>query len=188
MTHRFGLPLSLILTAVMAAGLVSTALAKEGGNSPYAKLCNGDGWTSVLQSDGTAFKNAGDCVSYAAHGGTLLLDCDDAPAGALAATIAELPADATLFVRGTCTGGFPIDITQNLSIVGAPSATVDGQGATTGKALRITTPGVSLTLTNVEVTHGVGDRMLNQGGIITLIDSSIHYNAQRIQALPNNGV
>jgi len=47
---------------------VPSALGQQGGNSANAHLCQ-DGWQSLLTSDGQHFKNTGDCVSYAAHGG-----------------------------------------------------------------------------------------------------------------------
>jgi hypothetical protein len=34
-------------------------------------MCQKGGWSGLHTSDGTAFKNQGDCVSYAAKGGTL---------------------------------------------------------------------------------------------------------------------
>src|SRR5215471_2856388 len=60
---------------VVLAGLVlgvgtATALA-DGGNSENAQLCQKNGWATLARSDGTAFNNQGDCVSYGAQGGTL---------------------------------------------------------------------------------------------------------------------
>jgi hypothetical protein len=43
----------------------------KGGNSAAAHACQHGGWTNLVRSDGTSFKNQGACVSYAAHGGTL---------------------------------------------------------------------------------------------------------------------
>jgi hypothetical protein len=54
---------------VLASGAV-TALA-EGGNSANAQLCQKNGWMNLVRSDGTAFRNQGDCVSYSAQGGEL---------------------------------------------------------------------------------------------------------------------
>jgi hypothetical protein len=42
------------------------------GNSGSAKLCQKAGYAGVRGSDGTLFKNAGECVSYAARGGQLV--------------------------------------------------------------------------------------------------------------------
>ena len=60
---------------VALAGLVlgvgaAAALADE-GNSENAQLCQKNGWATLARSDGTAFDNQGDCVSYGAQGGTL---------------------------------------------------------------------------------------------------------------------
>ena len=42
-----------------------------GGNSSAAHACYHHGWDTLQTSDGTKFTNDGDCVSYAAGGGTL---------------------------------------------------------------------------------------------------------------------
>jgi hypothetical protein len=47
---------------------VSIATA-GGGNSANAQLCQKGGWSTLRTSTGGAFKNPGDCVSYAAQGG-----------------------------------------------------------------------------------------------------------------------
>ena len=49
---------------------VATATA-GGGNSAAAKACQKGGWKNWVRADHTAFKNEGDCVSYAAKGGVL---------------------------------------------------------------------------------------------------------------------
>lgn len=54
---------------VLGSGAV-TALA-GGGNSANVQLCQKNGWMNLVRSDGTAFRNQGDCVSYGAQGGTL---------------------------------------------------------------------------------------------------------------------
>lgn len=41
-----------------------------GGNSSAAHLCYQGGWQHLATADGTPFTSVGDCVSYAAHGGT----------------------------------------------------------------------------------------------------------------------
>jgi len=38
-------------------------------------MCQKDGWKSQHRSNGSAFKNQGDCVSYAATGGTFGFGC-----------------------------------------------------------------------------------------------------------------
>ena len=61
-----------LFAAVSLAVVVAPALAKSkpGGNSNAAHLCQHGGWKHLVRADGTPFKNTGQCVSYAAHGGT----------------------------------------------------------------------------------------------------------------------
>jgi hypothetical protein len=61
----------LVLCAALALTVCVTTATAEGGNSGNAKLCQNGGWQHWLRSDGTSFKNQGDCVSYATQGGTL---------------------------------------------------------------------------------------------------------------------
>ena len=63
---------TMLLPCVVLALTVAVATANAGGgNSANAKLCQKGGWHSWVRVDGSAFKNQGDCVSYAARGGTL---------------------------------------------------------------------------------------------------------------------
>jgi len=74
----------LALTATMGIGLVgiaSPAGAAAGGNSANAQACQNNGWKTLFRADGTAFKNTGDCVSYAAHGGVFASQCYDSTFG-----------------------------------------------------------------------------------------------------------
>jgi hypothetical protein len=62
--------LKVLLTCFAFALTVGVATsAADGGNSGKAALCRQGGWESVTRSNGTAFDNTGDCVSYAAQGG-----------------------------------------------------------------------------------------------------------------------
>ena len=67
-----------VAIAVMCAALlvIPAAYAAKGGgggNSDSAKACYQGGWQNLYRSpDGSAFANQGDCVSYAAKGGTFL--------------------------------------------------------------------------------------------------------------------
>jgi hypothetical protein len=57
--------------AVPVLGIATPAGATaNSGNSANAKACQNNGWQTLYRSDGTAFKNQGDCVSYAARGNT----------------------------------------------------------------------------------------------------------------------
>ena len=59
---------AVLLTLAVAA----PALAKGGGNAAAAAACEGEGYQSWTDEAGGAFRNGGACVSYAAHGGTLV--------------------------------------------------------------------------------------------------------------------
>ena len=70
----------LVLCAALALTVgVATATAgngKGGGKgNMLAAACKKGGWKTVYRSDGTPFKNQGNCVSYAVQGGTLQTAC-----------------------------------------------------------------------------------------------------------------
>lgn len=58
------------LTASALLVGVSAAEAANGGNSAAAKPCQKGGWQDLATSTGESFATAGECVSYAAQGGT----------------------------------------------------------------------------------------------------------------------
>jgi hypothetical protein len=63
-----------VLVAAVAVLCLSVGVGVAtagGGNSANAQLCQKGGWQSLHTSTGGAFKNQGDCVSYAAKGGTI---------------------------------------------------------------------------------------------------------------------
>ena len=60
--------LVLACAAVFAA---QSAMGEPGGNAANAKECQKGGWQTLFRADGSAFANAGECVAYAAQGGTL---------------------------------------------------------------------------------------------------------------------
>lgn len=55
----------------VAVSLGASTASADSGNSENAKACQKGGWEDLRRSDGTSFKNAGECVAYAARGGTL---------------------------------------------------------------------------------------------------------------------
>jgi hypothetical protein len=63
--------LILVLCAGLALTVGMTTASAGGGNSDAAKACQQGGWQNLAREDGTEFENTGDCVSYAAQGGTL---------------------------------------------------------------------------------------------------------------------
>src|SRR5262249_44407055 len=62
----------LVLCAALALTVGVSPVSAGGGNSDAATACQQGGWQNLMREDGTGFKNDGDCVSYAAHGGKLL--------------------------------------------------------------------------------------------------------------------
>ena len=60
----------LVLFAALALTVGVATASADDGNSENAKLCQQDGWQDLVSADGTRFANQGDCVSYAAQGGT----------------------------------------------------------------------------------------------------------------------
>jgi len=74
MKHRYMRPVVAAVALAVALSLgVATATAAAGGNSENAKICQKGGWMNYQGSDGTQFANQDECVSYGAHGGTLVL-------------------------------------------------------------------------------------------------------------------
>ena len=70
--RRFAILVAMFVVTVVAT---TTSALAGGGNSGAAAACQQDGWQSLYRSDGTGFTNTGDCVSYAARGGTLQTQC-----------------------------------------------------------------------------------------------------------------
>ncbi len=60
-----------IVALIMGTLVLGTAVAADGGNSDAAHACQRGGYANYTRTDGTTFANQGQCVSYAAHGGTL---------------------------------------------------------------------------------------------------------------------
>src|SRR6476646_8793660 len=94
----FTLCAALALTFGVATATAGNGHGKgKGGNSAAARACQHGGYKNFTRSDGTAFKNTGACVSYAAHGGTLV-----------AKSQAQLACESfggTFTLGGTYTGG-----------------------------------------------------------------------------------
>jgi len=60
------------LTATMGIGLVGLAspAGAADANAAAKASCKNGGWKTLVRADRTPFRNQGDCVSYAAQGGT----------------------------------------------------------------------------------------------------------------------
>jgi len=66
-TRRF-----VLLGSLIAALTVGVATATAGnGSSGKAEACQNGGWQNLVGANAAAFKNQGECVAYAAQGGTL---------------------------------------------------------------------------------------------------------------------
>jgi hypothetical protein len=110
MTRKHRLIATAALAVCTAAALtfgIATATA-GGGNSANAKLCQKNGWQTLVTATGDTFQNAGECTDYAADGGTLrplsstpcLNDGWQAPAQRSDGTAFGSEADCTAYTAG----------------------------------------------------------------------------------------
>ena len=63
---------AVILALITALAITAPVLAKPGGNAAAAATCRHGGYVNFTDAAGNHFRNAGGCVSYAAHGGALV--------------------------------------------------------------------------------------------------------------------
>jgi len=63
---------AIALAAFSILAFAGPALAASGGNSAASTACANGGYVNFTDTSGNAFRNEGACVSYAAHGGTLV--------------------------------------------------------------------------------------------------------------------
>ena len=64
--------LALLTTIVIAAPALGKHGGNAGGNSYASAVCSDGGYVNWTDAAGNTFRNEGDCVSYAAHDGTLM--------------------------------------------------------------------------------------------------------------------
>jgi hypothetical protein len=64
--------LAVLVALTVGALVVGVSAAAAADNSANAKLCQKGGWRDLVTSTGAGFASEGDCVSYAAYGGTPL--------------------------------------------------------------------------------------------------------------------
>jgi hypothetical protein len=109
-----------------------------------------------------------------AHASTRSVDCASRH-GALAGAIARARAGDTLRVRGRCDG--PFDVRRDLTLLGAPRATLDGRGVSTAVTVE---RHVRLRLVDVTVTDGsaaVGGGIFSGNpSLVVLIGSTVTGN------------
>ena len=60
-----------VAMAVCLATSSAQVQAQGKGNSAAAQACKNGGWRTLTNADGQPFQNQGDCVNYAARGGTI---------------------------------------------------------------------------------------------------------------------
>ncbi len=63
---------AIVLAMLSIVMFAAPALAAPGGNSAASAACENGGYVNFTDTSGNAFRNEGACVSYAAHGGTLV--------------------------------------------------------------------------------------------------------------------
>jgi hypothetical protein len=68
---RHALVICLAVGALLISA-VATAAPVRAANDDAAHLCQQGGYLTLTRSDGTGFKNAGECTSYAARGGQIV--------------------------------------------------------------------------------------------------------------------
>jgi hypothetical protein len=96
-----------ILVAALVGLTAGTALA-GGGNSAAAHACQNGGYVDLVGSGGETFRNTGECVSFAARGGTFMtLTGIVVPAGATVTFD-----NPTLSACNTLSWGYAIDATN----------------------------------------------------------------------------
>ncbi len=106
-----------------------------------------------------------------AQAATTTVRCDKAQS--LQDAIDAAATGDTIRVRGSCTGRFTID--RDLTIIGSPSATLDGGGA--GTVVSVDS-GVTVTLANLTVQHGFSDLGggIYNDGTLSLRNSNVSNN------------
>jgi len=92
------------------AFFASTGTALAAGHSDTGALCKNGHWQTLIRADSTVFKNQGDCVSYAARGGTPYPTCwvssDGRPDLQYYGPLGMVDnAEAFNSTDGTCSGG-----------------------------------------------------------------------------------
>ncbi len=164
----FALLLSLFVVPIAAGA------APGDGNSHYAQACQKGGYEHVTRADGSAFANAGDCVSYAARGGILVpvvrlpdllpqVDCNTATARTVDCTFhvinvgtAAVTGPVTLLASITTPAGTPLDAASLSAQAGYP---VGCDTIATTQPYYSTDPGVAMESATCDGTIAPGERV-----------------------------
>jgi hypothetical protein len=138
----------LVVGGVMLFGMGTPADAATGGNSANAAKCEEGGYLDYTDAQGNAFKNAGQCTSYAARGGQLVpvptgpdISIDQA-AGTISGT--GFTPNSTIALRG--------DLTPSSAFFEVSGIPTDATGAFTTGGMDIDIPFCMFPDTSVEVT------------------------------------
>lgn len=142
---RLVLVFCLTIAGLAGLGVTAQGVTQAASNSDAAHACQQGGYLTLQGSDGTTFQNAGQCVSYAAKGGSIigLSACVvTSTSGCLTFTNATLPSMAgtgnsitltgsTSFVD-SCTSGYcySYSLPNNLATGGGTYVEKDSTGTT----------------------------------------------------------
>src|SRR6185437_17096000 len=144
------------IAVVLAAALVAVtgAAGAKPGNSLNAHLCQKDGWTTLYTRSGQLFSDGGDCTSYAAHGGQLIvkaaLVCLDGGWKGLGSTATQPFASEQACVDFVNGGGAPAALGADLALTKTVSDATPNLGDTITFTLTLTDNGPA-TATGVSV-------------------------------------
>jgi hypothetical protein len=129
----------IVVVVLVAAGALAPVAAASGGHSDAAVACQQGGYLTLTRSNGSSFKNTGDCVSYFAQGGVGGGCAVTATSGCLTFDKAVMPEpDQTNYPGWTVTvsAAFSFDTSCNeadpTSTCGAPTPGVPNSYATGG--------------------------------------------------------
>jgi hypothetical protein len=128
--RRIGLASLTALLLMLALAATATAQSPP-GNSGAARACQQGGYEAYSRADGTRFRNTGECVSYAARGGSLVRLPD--------LTVTKSCSPTTIASGGSTTCTFVI------------SNAADAGPATVSTGMLLLRDAVSLTSSNVRV-------------------------------------
>ena len=123
---------SAAIVAIAAASLLAFAVPASAGsgNSGNALACQHDGWQTVTRSDLAPFTSQGECVSYGARGGAILVSITLSPSSVTTTTAS---ADTQATVTATFANGTTADVTTSVSWslnTNTAVATIDGSTGT----------------------------------------------------------
>jgi hypothetical protein len=134
------------LAAVLAFAVAVPTLAKAGGNSAASAACEDGGYVNWTDEAGNPFRNAGACVSYAAHGGTLV-------------PVVVVVSPFSVAYRASGTNGFV--------------ATVEGSGLEPDSSVDVVFTWGSTTMTLGNVADATGAISFSVSGVCSSLGSAL---------------